>query len=218
MSLDAWRHTRRALLKGAALALAGGAWAGCDELLRLPPAPWRPVREGPFDIVGDGMYDAFRRWRESLVETDRVVFEQLIRPKEPLLIHLFLATGRLPDNSRGGMSGPASSGRMKQICDAHPMIGEFAPKRNWDVAYDPERTKWFEETHRIPSPPEVVLHHEIFGHVLPGLMDLNIVFTLAKDERYKDTYECRALCVENRYRKKVGLPEVPPELIECLAP
>jgi hypothetical protein len=198
------------------LALASGAWAGCDELLRLSPAPWRPVREGPFDIVGDGMYDAFKRWRDSLVDADRVVFEQLMRSKEPLLIHVFLATGRLGDDSRGGASAPASDKEMKRICDIHPMIGNFAPKRNGDIACDPERTKWFEETHGIPSPPEVVLHHEIFGHVLPRMGDPNIVFMLTSDARHKDTPECRALCVENRYRRQLRLPEVPPELIECL--
>ncbi len=217
MSPKDWRRRRRALLMGTLLALASGVSAGCDEVLG-PPEPWRPVREGPFDIVGDGMHDWFNRWRYSLADSDRVVFDQLMKPQEPLLIHLFLATGRLSSESRGGASAPTSEERMKRICDTHPMIGEFAPKRNWDIAYDPERTKWFEEAHGIPSPPETVLYHEIFGHVLPGLMDPNIVFMIVPDAGYKDTVECKALCIENRYRKQMGLPEVPPELVDCLAP
>lgn len=218
MSLDNWRCTQRTLLTGALLACLAGVSAGCDELMGLPPEPWLPVEEGPFVIAGNGMHDSFKRWWDSLVGADRVVFDQLMKPKDPLLIHVFLATGRLGSDSRGGMSGTASSDRMKRVCDIHPMIDEFEPKRNWDVAYDPERTKWFEEAHGIPSPPEVVLHHEIFGHVLPRLGDLNIVFMLVPDARYKDTVECRALYVENRYREQMRLPEIPPDLVECLAP
>ena len=202
---------------GALLALAAGVSAGCDDLLG-PPEPWRPVREGHFVIAGDGMHDSFNRWWDSLGDSDRAVFDQLMHLKEPLLIHTFLATGRLPRISRGGASAPASAEDMKMICDFHPVIGELSPKRNWDVAYDPDRTKAFEETHGIASPPEVVLHHEIFGHLIPGLNDLNIVFMIVPDARYKDDGECKALWVENRYRSQMGLPEVPPELVECLAP
>ena len=216
MSPGGWRCTRWTLLKVVLLAMAVGASAGCSSEDFNSPA-WGPVREGPFDIVGEGMHDNFTRWRDSLNDSDRAVFDQLMEPKEPLLIHVFLATGRVPE-SRGGASAPTSDDRMKQICDIHPMIGDFEPMRNWDVAYDPEAAKAFEEAHGIPSPPETVLHHEIFGHVISSLGDPNIVFMIVPDARYLDTAECRALFVENLYREQRELPEVPPEWIDCLAP
>ena len=86
------RCTRWILLKVVLAAIALGASAGCTEDLDSPA--WRPVREGPFVIVGEGMYDFFTRWRDSLSEGDRAVFDQLMEPKKPLLIHVFLATGR----------------------------------------------------------------------------------------------------------------------------
>jgi hypothetical protein len=74
------------------------------------------------------------------------------------------------------------------------------------------------EKYRIPTPPEVVLHHEIFGHVSPGLRDPKLVVMIAENPILKASDECKALEIENGYRKQIGLPEVPRKLIKCPAP
>lgn len=214
MPLAQRRFTRRVALKVAVLALAGSVFVGCDEdrvgLRKSGPA----VIVGSFHIAGGGMYEAFERWRTSLTPDNRKVIEELIR-REDLLFHVFLGVGRLdPELSRGGKSGWASSPTMKPICDFHPIAGRFAPERNWDVVSDPEARKVFEEVHGIPNPPEVILHHEIFGHDIPTLRNLKVIDTRG-DQSLDEPNECDALEVENRYRRQIGFQEVPPDLIGC---
>lgn len=216
--IEEHRCTRRELLRWGVLASAGGAAAGCDEVVVLPPRRSGAAIIGSFHIIGDGMYEAFKNWRESLREKDRDVLEKFLWQKD-LLIHVFRATGRLsPLESRGGASAPASSKRIKKVCDFHPIYGDVPWKLSWDVAYDPELTKWFEEKYGIPTPPEVVLHHEIFGHVIPCLRDPKLIREVEMNSGLEMEDECGALPVENQYRKQIGLREVPPSLIGCRSP
>ena len=218
MPFEQPRSPGRALFMGGVLALACGASAGCEAEFAKTRATETTRTVGSFHIAGVGMYEAFERWRATATREDQVVIEDL-GGKKDLLIHVFLAVGRLSEEeSRGGESGEASTRDMKLLCDFHPIVGTFRRERDWDVIYDPERTKKFEEDYGIPTPPEVVLQHEFFGHVVPVLRNPTLEDILANDGRLKKANECEALDVENRYRKRIGRQEVPPELMGCPSP
>ena len=105
MALEQPRSPRRPLLVVAVLALACGASAGCEVDEPSTQTKGRPRTIGSFHIVGDGMYEGFQRWRATATTEDRTAIDELIERKD-LLIHVFLAVGRLSDQvSRGGASG-----------------------------------------------------------------------------------------------------------------
>ena len=211
MPLDEPHSLRRRLFLQGVLGVACGMSTGCEAEWASTRTKGGPRTIGSFHIAGEGMYEGFQRWLATVTSDDRAAIDELIGRKE-LLIHVFLAVGRLPQASRGGMSGFASGEEMTGLCDFHPIVGEFSTERNWDVIYDPELTKKFEEDHGIPTPPEVILQHEIFGHVLPVLRNPGLLDALRDDEQLKDANEREAFDIENRYRKRLGLREVPPEL------
>lgn len=59
------------------------------------------------------------------------------------------------------------------------------------------------------------MHHEIFGHILPMLRNPELAVALLKNPQLADALERQALAEENRYRRHLRLPEVPPELLEA---
>jgi len=198
---------RRAAVFGAALALACGISSGCETERSTIKTM------GSFHIAGDGMYEGVQRWRDAATPEERAEIDKLIARKD-VLIHIFLAEGRLSDLvSRGGASGWASDDMMKRVCDFHPIVATFARELNWDVVYDPRRAEEFEKQYGIPNSIEVILQHEFFGHVLLGLKDPKLAGMVAKNKQLKMANERQALDIENAYRRRRGYRVVPPELV-----
>lgn len=63
----------------------------------------------------------------------------------------------------------------------------------------------------IPHPVEVILHHEIMGHIVPVLQNPQLLQRLLREKALWDVLERNAVETENRYRRRLGLPEMPPE-------
>jgi len=100
----------------------------------------------------------------------------------------------------------------KRVCLVHLKDPGIPWKRVWHVAYDPERTQEFEDKYGIPTPVEVILHHEILGHVLFWLTHPELLEEYLKAGRaLDDPTEPGALAKENQYRKRNGHPVVPEE-------
>ena len=166
---------------------------------------------GSIRTTGDGMAEAVRRWRDQATPEERAVIDELMARKD-LQIHVVLVVGRLSKASRGGESMLASNSESGRLCIWHPKAQGVPPGRDWEVFYDPERAKEYEEKYGIPTPVEVVLQHEIFGHIVLLLKKPQPLQEGKIDKKFLDTSERQALDVENRYRQRFGLQEVPPEL------
>ncbi len=195
-------HTRwRALFAGVVLSVA--CTSGCFEAVEEDGIPQPSVR-----ITDAELQVIFWRWRNSLSAEEREVLDKEIMWREDLLIHVFL--GHIPKKrSRGGMSTVAKQARKDGWCTRHPEAEDIPWYRNWDSMYDPQAASSAEEQSKIPQPLEVALHHEFFGHILPALKDPGLWDRLREHPELQVDDEVRALAIENEYRRRLGLPEVP---------
>lgn len=154
-------------------------------------------RRGAFRFTGDGVEAAFENWKKTAAPGDREVIDSLERD-ETLLIHVFRGKVQLSE-ARGSQSGYSIGGYMRQQCLLHPASEGIATRRNWDVVLDEEQMLAADKRYNTRTTFEVLLHHEIIGHIVPRLKGVSGSGT---------EVEKTATRAENEYRKAVGLPPV----------
>ena len=166
--------------------------------------------------TGEVLEAGAQSWRNKARPEDQVVIDDLAGRKD-LMFHIIMGS-LAGEAARGSASSPAASDFAKRFCLLHPKIAGIRPERDWDIIYDPKQSAEFAKTTGIPNPVEVLLHHEVFGHILPVLRDPNLLKTIPKDERLREENERAAVEEENRYRRHLGLPEVTPGRYTPVAP
>ena len=115
-------------------------------------------------------------------------------------------------------SSPATSKLSKRLCLLHPRVLGISPERDWHVIYDAKLRADQEKRLGLPTPVEAILQHELIGHVLPVLLDPSLIGLVTADPELWEQHERHAIAAENRYRRHVGLPEVPSSLPHVLVP
>lgn len=154
-------------------------------------------RKGAFRFTGDGVEAAFENWRKTAPRNDREIIDAL-EHDETLLIHVFRGTVQMRD-ARGSQSSPSVEDYMRKQCLLHPSSEGIAAQRNWDVILDADQMVAADKRYRTTTTFEILLHHEIIGHIAPRLRGV----TGPAEE-----VEKIAVRAENEYRKAVGLPPV----------
>ena len=195
--LDRTRHLERFLVLAIVAVLACGTCGGCAT-----------AQSGSIWPTGQELEDGAKRWRKTARPEDQAVIDELIASHD-LTIHLIV--GNLAGfDTRGGASSLASDDFWNKTCFLHPKRDGVPPGRDWHVIYDPVARKEAEKRFGIAHPVEVILHHEIFGHILPALRDPRLIERVRNNPRLKKENERDAVEEENRYRRYLGLPELPP--------
>lgn len=201
MALEQIRRRYGALLAGAALGLAWGASASCatDDHAGIRPSLVTTDVELAADIQG---------WLELLSPEDRAAFEREILWRKDLVIHV--VSGDLPSkDSRGGASSWSWTDFSKTYCKKHPNVEGVPRRQDWDVIVDRRLAEKWTKKCEIPNPPDVIMYHEIYGHILWLLRNPEFLKNREINERLKAVLEDKARIIENQYRTYRKLPNVP---------
>lgn len=210
MAFEQELHRWEVLFVGAVLGLA---WisAGCtrDEEEEDP----RPAL--PSVLPADaGLEKGFQDMYQNLSPEDRAVLDDEIMKRKDVLIHI-IRGNLFTWESRGGSSTPHSGAEKDGRCSRsqHPDVKGVPKRRDWDLVYDEQRAEEESKESGILNPIDVVLYHEIFGHIVPILRNPKILDDTRKNKKRYDEFEDEARAIENRYRQRrlLRLFPVPPK-------
>lgn len=182
------------------LGMAGGTCGGCAS-----------TGAYGFRVTGNGLQEeGLKSWEEKSPPEVREKIHALAEDQTSLFHFIRASLAGLP--TRGTASTHASSSLAKRLCPLHPPSKGIRPERNWDVIYDQKVQEAEEKRLRLPSPLDALVHHEVMGHIVPYMADPGRFDGSQGDESSQEN-EREAIQQENEYRRHVGLPLVPPNLI-----
>jgi RHS repeat-associated protein len=173
------------------------AYAGGDPLNRSDPFGLRVQISGP---ELQAAYDQLK--------ADPVYGVYLRQLEDNASINIHVRPGRVPNGrGRGGYTNPHPLG--KYACNNPDLHGW---SRDFDVVFDRELAEFRTAMTGLPNPPDVVLAHELLGHIYG-----DIILGQPTD---RHDQERAAVLVENDYRSRQNLPPafVPPPLLGHVPP
>lgn len=179
---------------------------GSSQKLRISPVFWMAVAvtslvgcaHRTFYFASPDLEAGYQQGKARAPPKHREALERL-EQDDTVVVHVI--KGHVdPGESRGGQTNFASSKEAKRHCIMHPMFNGIPPDRNFDVIFDEEVAK---QSSPQPNTVDVVLDHEIVGHIVQVLDDPTW------RERSKEKAESDSRERENEYRQHNGMPLFP---------
>lgn len=201
------RTGQRALFAAAVLGMAFGALVGCETTKQAHVRP--TIMTEDLELVLE-----IPRFLDKLSPEDWATIQNEILSRKDLFIHVI--QGDLSkENSRGGASSRAVSEFSKRYCKKHPKVEDVPWTRDWDLVVDLRVAGLWAKKCGIPNPPDAVLYHEIFGHILWLLRRPEFLKANKASDQRNDRLENEARIIENKYRAYRVMQQVPQYMEHC---